>query len=319
MTTMTHGILGDISETGARFEADEPPGKGATAVLKWGEHEAVCTIIWHDDGACGVWFKRKLDPGLVAETAAMDRVLELPIASVGNITQGRKRSMGFLKRAAGEHEPLAASAADAVAPSALPEPEFPLSEVAGEMSPPPLIESCEPARRAATPVPPGARMSDVIRAAFRFPAFGRASADRYADDFEDCTDLKDVETTDAFDRPDTLPRSPEVEPTETDPIETAVAPPLAPEFSQQCEDGEGHDACEPIELAEAVTELDMIEAPAAAEPPQACDQAIMASEPEPLAELAFGRAGGLPSPSIGHDPTLAEILRRYRETGSWEK
>ncbi len=100
MTTMTEGTLGDISETGARFEADEPPGKGATAVLKWGHYEAVCTIIWHDDGACGVWFKQPLSPEIVAETAALDRVLELPIASVGNISQGRKRSMGFLKRGA---------------------------------------------------------------------------------------------------------------------------------------------------------------------------------------------------------------------------
>ncbi|WP_162935776.1 PilZ domain-containing protein [Tsuneonella amylolytica] len=125
MTTMTEGILGDISETGARFEAAEPPGKGATAVLKWGAHEAVCTIIWHDDGACGVWFKTPLAPELVAETAALDRVLELPIASVGNITQGRKRSMSFLKRAPDGEGEAAPSSADAISES---EPCLPVAE-----------------------------------------------------------------------------------------------------------------------------------------------------------------------------------------------
>ncbi|ANY20574.1 hypothetical protein A6F68_02070 [Tsuneonella dongtanensis] len=130
MTTMTHGILGDISETGARFEAAEPPGKGATALLRWGTHEAVCTVIWHDDGACGVWFQTPLSAELVAETAALDRVVELPIASVGNITQGRKRSMGFLKRvrpedsAPVETEPAAPPIAKVDVPSIVGEMQF---------------------------------------------------------------------------------------------------------------------------------------------------------------------------------------------------
>lgn len=98
MTTLTHGTIGDMSKTGARFESAEAPGKGATALLKWGKHEAVCTIVWHDDQACGLWFKQALDAEIVDETAALDRVVELPIASVGNITQGRKRG-AFLKRA----------------------------------------------------------------------------------------------------------------------------------------------------------------------------------------------------------------------------
>lgn len=99
MTTLTRGALADISESGARFEATDPPGAGATALLRWGSHEAVCTIAWSDDGACGLTFKHALSLEVVAETAALNRVFELPIASVGNISQGQKRSMPFLKRA----------------------------------------------------------------------------------------------------------------------------------------------------------------------------------------------------------------------------
>lgn len=99
MTTQTSGSLVDISEAGARFEAADPPGAGATAVLRWNDREAVCTIVWSEGEACGLAFAKPLPAEVVAETAALDRVLELPIASVGNITQGRKRSLAFLKTA----------------------------------------------------------------------------------------------------------------------------------------------------------------------------------------------------------------------------
>jgi hypothetical protein len=112
MTTQTAGSLSDISEAGARFEAPDPPGAGATALLRWGAHEAVCTIVWSEGGACGLSFTRPLSDDVVAETAAMNRVLELPIASVGNITQGRKRSMPFLKTAPAEDPPREMRAPD---------------------------------------------------------------------------------------------------------------------------------------------------------------------------------------------------------------
>lgn len=102
MTTQTSGSLVDISEAGARFEAAEPPGSGATALLRWNNREAVCTIVWSEGEACGLSFANPLPAEVVAETAALDRVLELPIASVGNITQGRKRSLSFLKTAPAE-------------------------------------------------------------------------------------------------------------------------------------------------------------------------------------------------------------------------
>lgn len=97
MTTATNGTLADISESGARFEAVDPPGAGATALLRWGDHEAVCTIVWSEEDSCGVVFKQALPAEVVAETAALTCVREIPIASVGNITQGRRRSSRFLK------------------------------------------------------------------------------------------------------------------------------------------------------------------------------------------------------------------------------
>lgn len=107
MTTQTAGSLTDISEAGARFEAGDSPGAGATALLRWGGHEAVCTIVWSEGGACGLSFSRPLTADVVAQTAAMDRVIDLPIASVSNITQGRRRSMPFLRSAPVERPPQA--------------------------------------------------------------------------------------------------------------------------------------------------------------------------------------------------------------------
>lgn len=99
MTTQTKGSLGDISDAGARFEADDPPSTGATALLRWNGHEAVCVIVWSEGKACGLSFKQPLAAEIVAETAALNKVLELPIASVGKIAQGQRRSASFLKAA----------------------------------------------------------------------------------------------------------------------------------------------------------------------------------------------------------------------------
>ncbi|MGN3973310.1 PilZ domain-containing protein [Tsuneonella sp. SYSU-LHT278] len=121
MTTLTTGTLADISVSGARFEAVDPPGAGATALLRWGDHEAVCTIVWSEHDSCGVVFKQALSAEVVAETAALTRVREVPIASVGNITQGRRRSSTFRKTPAVEQP--------AVASTPLPGPASSLAEV----------------------------------------------------------------------------------------------------------------------------------------------------------------------------------------------
>lgn len=105
MTTQTKGCLGDISDSGARFEADHPPGVGSTALLRWNGHEAVCTIVWSEGNACGLSFKDPLAAEIVAETAAQTRVFDMPIASVGKIAQGQRRSTSFLKTAPMEDVP----------------------------------------------------------------------------------------------------------------------------------------------------------------------------------------------------------------------
>ena len=119
MTTLTNGSLSDISELGARFEALEPPGAGATALLRWGSHEAVGTIVWSEDHSCGVRFKQPLPPELVAETAALTGVREIPIASVGNITQGRRRAPQFIRSTPAEEpaQPASKPRSEAVAGS----------------------------------------------------------------------------------------------------------------------------------------------------------------------------------------------------------
>ncbi|MXO73977.1 hypothetical protein GRI40_01915 [Altererythrobacter aerius] len=92
MTSRASGSLWDISESGARLAVIDPPQAGSTALLRWAGREAVCTVIWSENGQCGVSFARALDPAVVVETASVNRVIEMPIAHVGNIAQGRKRS-----------------------------------------------------------------------------------------------------------------------------------------------------------------------------------------------------------------------------------
>jgi hypothetical protein len=306
MTTMTHGILGDISESGARFVAEEPPGKGATALLKWGTHEAVCTIIWHDEGACGLWFKHKLAPELVAETSAMDRVVEMPIASVGNITQGRKRTMGFLRRAPVEEpaeavvEPPEPHAEDVVAASEPDiEPEMPAT--------PPFLAQAPSEPDLPAAVAEGARISDVIRAAFRFRAPDSQAVELPVDDVPE---IEEPESLAPVDRQISA-SDPEIpaEPPATDHPETEERPLFL----------EPPPVREEVDVFEEVEEFVEVEPPEYAADPEAIAEPEFIDELAPATEPAFGRTGGLPPPTIGHSPTLAEVLRRYRTTGSWER
>lgn len=86
------GQLWDISEGGARLQLAAPPQVGLTARLRWAEHEALCHVIWSDGEMCGVAFDRPLPAAVVTGTAELNRVIELPIARVGNIAAGRKRA-----------------------------------------------------------------------------------------------------------------------------------------------------------------------------------------------------------------------------------
>lgn len=92
MTWEFAGQLWDMSEAGARLQLADPPPVGATALLRWTGREAVCTVVWADGEMCGIAFTRPVSPEVVAEAAGLNRVVDLPIAQVGNIAQGRKRS-----------------------------------------------------------------------------------------------------------------------------------------------------------------------------------------------------------------------------------
>ena len=238
MTAQSSGKLVDISEAGARFEGESLPGAGATAVLRWGKHEAVCAIVWSEGDACGLAFSKPLPCEIVAETAALNRVLEMPIASVGNISQGQKRSLSFLKRAPAVEETVAV-------------PEWPVP-------PAPIPEASVPIAAAPPPLPVEQYFAAEI---VNLPV--------------------------------------ESEPAPVEDIASAEDPLGQP------------DEPDAVELAEPASQLRLV-------PPvsESAEEAAEESAPE---EIAFGRGGGLPPPTIGHSATLAEVLRRYRETGSWER
>jgi hypothetical protein len=60
--------LADLSEGGARLLLNDPPQKGATALLAWRSHEVLCTIAWRNQDTCGVTFEKPISGELVIET-----------------------------------------------------------------------------------------------------------------------------------------------------------------------------------------------------------------------------------------------------------
>ena len=95
LQTLTDEYLGqlwDLSETGARLKVESTPSPGATAMLNWGDCRVRCSVVWATDGMCGVVFERPLDGAAVSATTQLLREHELPIATIGNIRVGRKRS-----------------------------------------------------------------------------------------------------------------------------------------------------------------------------------------------------------------------------------
>lgn len=86
------GKLWDISEHGARLQLLVAPEAGATARLRWAGNDALCRVVWSDQDMCGIAFDNPLAETTVSETAELNRVVDLPIARVGNIALGRKRS-----------------------------------------------------------------------------------------------------------------------------------------------------------------------------------------------------------------------------------
>jgi hypothetical protein len=86
------GMLWDLSTTGARIHTDNPPRTGTTALLKWQTHEAFCKVVWTTENQCGVQFDRPIARTLVDETVEEVEQPSGPVAAVGNIPLGQKRS-----------------------------------------------------------------------------------------------------------------------------------------------------------------------------------------------------------------------------------
>jgi hypothetical protein len=84
------GELWDLSTTGARFVAENPPKEGIAALLEWDSHDAMCRVIWSQEGACGLQFDRPISPALIDQAAAPSK--SEVVATVGNIPLGKRRS-----------------------------------------------------------------------------------------------------------------------------------------------------------------------------------------------------------------------------------
>src|SRR4051812_36468413 len=95
LRTLTNEIFGhlwDLSETGARISVATPPPAGESALLKWGTERVMCRIVWTEHDICGLEFEKPIDPAVVASSARLLGIVELPTAEMGNIPVGRKRS-----------------------------------------------------------------------------------------------------------------------------------------------------------------------------------------------------------------------------------
>lgn len=84
--------MANISDTGAKLETAEPPREGISGWLIMGEEELYCTVIWANEGACGVEFERALGEERLIEIAGEQVKKTVPIANTGKIQMGRKRS-----------------------------------------------------------------------------------------------------------------------------------------------------------------------------------------------------------------------------------
>lgn len=84
--------LYDISQTGAQLSLANPPPVGASALLKWGQHEYFVTVAWASATLCGVIFDRPISDDIVYESAQMPAPALGPAARVSNIALGGRRS-----------------------------------------------------------------------------------------------------------------------------------------------------------------------------------------------------------------------------------
>lgn len=90
------GRLSDLSEAGARFDTPNPPQKGVSGLLAWGEHEFFGKVVWVNNKSCGMIFERPIPMSVVEQTCEVVEVQGGPVANFGNIpvaTRGRRASL----------------------------------------------------------------------------------------------------------------------------------------------------------------------------------------------------------------------------------
>ena len=82
----------DLSERGARVQVDNPPRMGASVVLEWMCYDAMCKVAWATEDMCGLMFEKPISPVRVFEVQQHREDFSGPVAEVGNIPLGQKRS-----------------------------------------------------------------------------------------------------------------------------------------------------------------------------------------------------------------------------------
>lgn len=90
------GRLSDLSEAGARFDTQDPPQKGVSGLLAWGDHEFFGKIAWANENSCGMIFERPIPPSIVVSTCEIVEAQAGPVANFGNIPvakRGRRASL----------------------------------------------------------------------------------------------------------------------------------------------------------------------------------------------------------------------------------
>jgi hypothetical protein len=96
LSARLEGHIVDISPNGARLRVAEPPLPNSMGMLRWGNNEIYCTVIWANDAYCGLGFDRPLAGEIVAETILdHGETTQEVVAAVGQIAYGAKRSRRF--------------------------------------------------------------------------------------------------------------------------------------------------------------------------------------------------------------------------------
>ncbi|MFL0356059.1 PilZ domain-containing protein [Erythrobacter sp. GH1-10] len=84
--------MANISDGGAMLELPSPPPEGVCGCLVLGKEEIYCRVVWASETSCGIEFERAIGGEKLAEIAGEQVQRTGPIANVGRIQMGRKRS-----------------------------------------------------------------------------------------------------------------------------------------------------------------------------------------------------------------------------------